>query len=149
MKKLEIISSAFENKKSIPNKYTCDGLNVNPPLDFLNVPPEARSCTLIVVDPDAPGKMWVHWVVFNIDPRTTKVKEDSVPLGAVQAVNDFGKAHYGGPCPPNGPHRYNFKLYALDQMLGVTEDVTLFELEKIMASHILGKAELTGIYARD
>ena len=149
MKHLLILSTEFQNNSTIPTKYTCDGEDVNPPLDFLNVPEDTQSLTLIVEDPDAPGKTWVHWLVFNISPHVTHIVEDSIPSKGEEGVTDFGKAGYGGPCPPNGPHRYYFKLYALDQKLDLTEDVRKEEIEHAMLGHIIEKAELIGIYARD
>lgn len=149
MKQMTLTSPEFGEKEKIPSKYTCDGEDVNPPLEFNNVSEDAQSLTLIVEDPDAPGKTWVHWVVFNISPRTTAVSEDSVPGRGTEAVTDFGEMGYGGPCPPAGTHRYNFKLYALDTMLDLTEDVTRAEIEHSMEGHILEKAELTGLYSRE
>lgn len=149
MKQLNISSSAFADRGKIPSKYTCDGEDVNPPLVFENVPEDAQSLVLIVEDPDAPGKTWVHWVVFNISPHVSGISEDSVPSGGMEAVTDFGKAGYGGACPPSGTHRYYFKLYALDTTLDVTEDVTREELEHAMQRHILDKAELVGLYSRE
>lgn len=149
MQKMSIISPVFKNHGTIPSEYTCDGEDISPPLYFENVPEDAQSLTLIVEDPDAPGKTWVHWVVVNIDPHTTRVLEDSVPNGGLEAMTDFGHAGWGGPCPPSGPHRYYFKLYALDTTLDITEDITRSEVEHAMEGHILEKAELIGIYARE
>ncbi|NTW60704.1 MAG: YbhB/YbcL family Raf kinase inhibitor-like protein, partial [Nitrospirae bacterium] len=103
---------------------------------------------LIMDDPDAPGGMWVHWVVWNIDPTTREIKENGVPPGAKQGVNDFRKTPYGGPCPPSGTHRYFFKLYALDAMLDLGSGTTKGALEKAMKGHILAQAELMGRYKR-
>ena len=133
----------------IPSEHTCDGEDISPPLLFENVPEDSQSLALIVEDPDAPGKTWVHWVVVNIEPHTSKVWEDSVPTGGMEAVTDFGHAGWGGPCPPSGPHRYHFKLYALDCVLDVTEDIMRSEVEHAMEGHIIEKAELTGIYSRE
>ena len=103
---MKITSSAFQNNAKIPSKYTCDGENVNPPLQFLDVPNDAKSLVLIVDDPDAPSKTWVHWVVYNIGTKTSEVKGNSVPEGGIEGMTDFGKPGYGGPCPPSGVHRY-------------------------------------------
>ena len=149
MKQLSITSPAFGEKGKIPPKYTCDGEDVNPPLVFENVPDDAQSLTLIVEDPDAPGKTWVHWVVFNISPHTTTVGEDSIPQNGIETVTDFGQQGYGGPCPPTGTHRYYFKLYALDTTLDITEDVTREEIDHAMEGHILDKSELIGLYSRE
>ena len=146
---MKIISPAFANNGNIPNTYTCDGEDISPPLEFVDVPEETTTLVLIVEDPDAIGKDWVHWIVFNIDPHTTKVHEDSIPTDGIQAVTDFGHDGYGGPCPPSGIHRYLFKLYALGTTLHVTEDVTKPELEHAMEGHIIEKAELIGLYSRE
>lgn len=146
---MTISSPEFTDKGKMPSKYTCDGEDINPPLIFGNVPEDTQSLALIVDDPDAPGKTWLHWIVFNIPPHTSHISEDSVPVGADEAVTDFGHKGYGGPCPPTGIHRYNFKLYALDTTLDVTEDITKEEIEHAMEGHILDKAELTGLYSRE
>ena len=144
---MRIVSSAFNNTK-MPSKYTCDGENVSPPLQFLDVPSSAKSLVLIVDDPDAPSKVWVHWVVYNINPKTSEVKENSVPQNGIEGMTDFGKPGYGGACPPSGTHRYFFKLYALDSILDLPQKATKQVVEEIMQSHILDKAELIGLYVR-
>lgn len=149
MTQMQIKSTVFENNGHIPSRYTCDGEDVNPSLEFVNIPEDTQSLALIVEDPDAPGKTWVHWVVFNIDPHASHVGEDSVPGHGIEAVTDFGRTGYGGPCPPSGPHRYNFKLYALDTKLDLTEDVTRDELDHAMERHIIEESILTGIYTRE
>lgn len=145
---LKIASPAFEQNDQIPQRFTCDGEDVNPPLKISNVPPSAKSLALIVDDPDAPGKTWVHWVVWNIDPSTSGISEDSVPKGAAQGMNDFGKNPYGGPCPPSGTHRYFFKLYALDKVLQLSSRSTKYDLESAMRGHIVSQTELMGLYSR-
>jgi hypothetical protein len=145
---MTITSPAFKNNKHIPAKYTCDGENVNPPLEIKDVPGNAQSLVLISDDPDAPGGTWVHWTVWNIDPKTTEIAENSVPEGAVEGVTDFGKPGYGGPCPPPGTHRYFFKLFALDTKLDLSENTTAKDLEAAMEGHIIEKAELIGLYRR-
>jgi Raf kinase inhibitor-like YbhB/YbcL family protein len=117
MSTFRISSPAFKHNDHIPPKYTCDGADVNPPLVIENTPAGTKSLALIVDDPDAPGGMWVHWVVWNIDPAVAAIKENSVPSGAQQGINDFRSRNYGAPCPPSGTHRYFFKLYALDTTL--------------------------------
>lgn len=149
MKKLSISSPDFTENGNLPQKYTCDGLDVNPPLIFENVPHDTRSLTLIVEDPDSPGKTWLHWVVFNIDPTTNFVNANSVPSRGVQSLTDFGKSKYGGPCPQNGIHKYKFKLFALDTVLDLTEDVTLEEIMNSMNEHIIDKAEISALYTRE
>jgi len=149
MKQMTVSSPAFNDNGRIPPVYTCDGEDINPTLEFHDVPEEAHSLTLIVEDPDSPGKTWVHWVLFNINPHTNILHEDSVPDGAIETVTDFGNKGYGGPCPANGIHRYKFKLFALDTLLDLTEDVTRDEIEDAMENHILESAELTGLYTRE
>jgi hypothetical protein len=145
---MKISSPAFDNNSKIPEKYTCDGENVNPPLKIEGVPKEAKSLVLIVDDPDAPMGTFLHWLVWNIPPETNFIEENSLPEGAVQGKNDFGKENYGGPCPPFGTHRYFFKLYALDKVLNLPEGSSLKEVEKEMEGHILDQAQLVGLYQR-
>jgi len=148
MAAMTITSPAFRNGELIPSKFTCDGADVNPALNIGNVPQEAKSLALIMDDPDAPGGMWVHWVAWNIDPKTREIKENGVPPGAKLGVNDFRKTPYGGPCPPSGTHRYFFKLYALDTMLDLGPDATKTALEKSMKGHIVAQGEMMGRYKR-
>ncbi len=143
-----ISSTAFENNGGIPSKFTCDGKDLNPPLAIQGTPSGAKSLALIVDDPDAPGGMWVHWVVWNIDPKTTEIGENSVPKGAAQGINDFRKHDYGGPCPPSGTHRYFFKLYALDTQLNLGANSEKAALEKAMLGHIISQAQIMGTYKR-
>ncbi len=145
---LNISSPAFEMHGLIPAKYTCDGLNVNPPLVIGGVPSGTKSLALIVDDPDAPMGMWVHWVVWNMNPTTREIKENSVANGAVEGVNDFRRNAYGGPCPPSGTHRYFFKLYALDAILEISPKTNKAGLESEMKGHVLTKVEFVGIYKR-
>lgn len=146
---MKITSPAFNNNGMIPKKYTCDGEDVNPPLDFHDVPENAKSLALIVDDPDAPMGTWVHWLVFNIPPNCKKINENSVPEGAKEGINDFRKYGYSGPCPPYGTHRYFFKLYALDCELKLTGSISKKDLEKAMEGHILAKTEIIGLYIRN
>ncbi len=139
-------STAFQENDPIPQKYTCDGEDVNPQLNIDDIPDTAETLVLIVDDPDAPGKTWDHWLVFNIDP-VSEIAEDSVP--GKQATNDFNKEDYGGPCPPGGTHRYYFRLYALDTTLALEEGVSRNELEEAMQGHIVDEAELMGTYSRN
>lgn len=146
---MKIASSEFENNGEIPKKYTCDGADVNPPLEFHDVPDNTGSFVLIVEDPDAPAKTWVHWVLYNIPGDTTSIEEDSVPEGALEGETDFGEPGYGGPCPPDGEHRYYFKLYALD-----VEELELFEgdskerVEEAISNHVIESCELMASYSR-
>lgn len=148
MNELSISSPAFPHNGMIPKRYTCDGADVSPPLLLGHVPEKTGSLALIVDDPDAPRGTWVHWVVWNIGPDTREIPEDSVPPGALQGTNDFGKRKYGGPCPPSGTHRYFFKLYALDAPLALSAGATKAQVEKAMSGHLLGKAERIGLYRR-
>jgi Raf kinase inhibitor-like YbhB/YbcL family protein len=148
MAALQITSPAFQNNGMIPRQYTCDGKDMNPPLMIAGVPQGTTSLALICDDPDAPVGTWVHWVVWNIDPGVKEIKEDTVPQGAVQGLNDFRKHTYGGPCPPGGTHRYFFKVYALDTMLSITPNSTKADLEKAMKGHILAEGQLVGQYKR-
>ena len=150
--KFSLASTAFKEGEIIPKKYTCDGPDVSPPLEWYAVPPEAKSLALIVEDPDAPMGTWVHWVIFNIPPRTSGLPEHvsaekTLPDGVVQGRNDFRKIGYGGPCPPGGTHRYFFLLYALDTMLKLPAGSTKVDLVRAMEGHIIGKAQLMGKYS--
>jgi Raf kinase inhibitor-like YbhB/YbcL family protein len=145
---MKIASPVFKHNDMIPVKHTCDGVDVNPPLTFEDVPASAKSLALIVDDPDAPRGTWVHWVAWNIAPDTREVPEKSVPKGASQGLNDFRKVDYGGPCPPSGTHRYFFKLYALDSMLTLGKNTDKIALETAIKGHIISQAELIGLYRR-
>lgn len=142
---MKITSPSFENNSYMPAKFTCDGDDVNPCLIIENIPAGAKSLALIVDDPDAPAKIWVHWVVYDMG-IINRIEEDSVP--GKQGVNDSNGKDWGGPCPPSGTHRYFFKVYALDKVLGLPEGIDKGTLEEAMGGHILGKAELVGLYKR-
>jgi Raf kinase inhibitor-like YbhB/YbcL family protein len=142
---MKLTSPAFENNGFIPSKYTCQGEDINPALSIEDIPEGTKSLALIVDDPDAPMGTWVHWVVYDIAP-VSRIDEDSIP--GKQGINDFRKKDYGGPCPPSGTHRYFFKIYALDEELGLEEGVNKRGLEKAMQAHILEKAELIGLYKK-
>jgi Raf kinase inhibitor-like YbhB/YbcL family protein len=145
---LKIFTHQFAHNGSIPVKYTCDGADASPPLKISGVPGGAKTLALIVDDPDAPAGTWVHWVVWNIPVDTSEVGEKAVPSGAVQGRNDWGRNDYGGPCPPSGSHRYFFKLYALDAVLTLGAATTKKDLERAMEGHVIGRAELIGVYKR-
>jgi len=142
---IKVLSSAFESNSTIPRKYTCNGENINPPLEFDGIPEEAESLVLIVDDPDAPMKTFTHWVIWNIEP-IAKVEGDSIP--GVEGVNDFRKIGYGGPCPPSGTHRYFFRVYALDKKLDLKAGASRKELESEMIGHIVAEGELMGKYSK-
>jgi len=143
---MKLESLDFENNDFIPQKFTCDGEDVNPTLIIEDIPEGTKRLALIVEDPDAPMGTWVHWIVFNIH-ITDIIEENSVP--GIQGINDFRKLEYGGPCPPSGTHRYFFKLYALDEKLSLEEGCKKKDLEQAMEGHILATAELVGLYSRE
>ena len=146
---LKVTSPAFENNKTIPSKYGCDGSNVNPSVKIDNVPPGAKSLALILDDKDAPRGTYVHWVVWNIDPSLRDIKENSVPEGAIQGTNDFKKNTYGGPCPPTRPHKYALTVYALDVRLNLDPKSGKADLEKAMEGRIISQGQLMGVYKRE
>jgi len=143
---MKISSPSFEHEKMIPKKFTCQGEDINPRLDIADIPKDAKSLVLIIDDPDAPRKTFVHWVVFNITPQKT-IKERSIP--GMQGMNDFQKQSYGGPCPPLGVHRYFFKVYALDMLLPLKEGATKEQVEEAMKGHILEETNLIGLYQKE
>jgi Raf kinase inhibitor-like YbhB/YbcL family protein len=150
---IKITSSAFEDGGLIPAKYTCDGADVSPPLQWDAVPEGTKSIALICDDPDAPMGTWVHWVLFNLPSDAKELAqniptEETLPNGAKQGVNDFGRVGYGGPCPPGGTHRYFFKIYALDTEVGLQAGANQRQLLKAMEGHILAQDQLIGKYKR-
>lgn len=147
-KTMIINSPAFADKTAIPSQYGCHGQDINPPLEISGVPEAAKSLVLIVDDPDAPAGDWVHWLLWNIDPQISKIEENSSPRGAVSGLNDFGSQGYGGPCPHNGTHRYQFKAYALDTLLELPLSTRKANLLQALAGHILDQAIITGTYSR-
>lgn len=142
------LTSVFEEGRRIPEKYTCDGDDINPPLEISDIPEKTKSMVIIVEDPDAQSKIWAHWVVWNIPPRTETIEEDSLPIGATQGVNDFGNKGYMGPCPPSGIHRYRFKVYALNKTLSLASLSEKADVERAMSGHIIAQTTLTGVYSR-
>lgn len=145
---LKLSSPAFNYGTLIPSKYTCDGDDINPPLAIHGVPADAKSLALVMDDPDAPARLWVHWVVWDFPPETSEIREHTLPHGAAQGINSWKKNAYGGPCPPSGTHRYFFRLYALDTKLHLPEQTHKDDLERAMEGHILATAELMGTYIR-
>ena len=145
---MKVTSSAFKQGEIIPKKFTCDGENSNPELKISGVPKGTKTLALIVDDPDAPVGLWVHWTVWNIKPSTTLIGENSVPEGAVEGETSAEKSGYHGPCPPDGEHRYFFKIYALDVELDLPTNADKEMLEEAMVGHVLDKAELVGLYSR-
>lgn len=142
---LKISSPEFENEGYIPMKYTCEGQNKNPPVTIKSIPKETISLVLIIEDPDAPKKIFDHWVVWNIHPHET-IKEDSIP--GMVAKNSKGENSYTGPCPPTGTHRYFFKVYALDTLLEVDDDADKKTVEQALQNHVLAYGELMGLYKK-
>jgi Raf kinase inhibitor-like YbhB/YbcL family protein len=154
---LTLKSPAFSTDGTIPAKYTCDGEETSPPLEWSGVPDKAMSLALIVDDPDAPDpaapkRRFVHWVLYNIPPDARGLSEGAargkLPPGALEGANDFDKSGYGGPCPPKGRHRYVFTLYALDTSLSSVDSPSRGDLEAAMRGHILEQTEAIGTYER-
>lgn len=155
---LSLSSSAFQNEGTIPKKYTCDGEDVSPPLQWTETPAGTKSFALIMDDPDAPPGTWVHWVLYDLPGEIQKLDENfpkteqhasGAKHGSCWGVNDFSRTGYYGPCPPPGaPHRYYYKLYALDQALNLPAKASKPELLKAMEGHIVGEAQLMGRYGR-
>ena len=144
---MKVTSSAFHEGGNIPSKFTCDGSDTSPPLQIIGIPVEAKSLVLIADDPDAPGGLFTHWLVWNISPQTNSIAEGSTPKGVLGA-NDFGKSGYGGPCPPPGTHRYSFKVFALDRELEVRAGAKRNQIDAAMKGHVIAQGELVGRYAR-
>jgi Raf kinase inhibitor-like YbhB/YbcL family protein len=154
---LSITSPAFAPDGDIPRRYTCDGADVSPALEWSGVPPPAKTLVLIVDDPDAPDPAaprmtWVHWLLYNIPTDATGLPEavaaQALPEGTRQGLNDWNRSGYGGPCPPIGRHRYFHKLYALDVELPDLATPTKVQLERAMQGHVIDQAELIGTYQR-
>lgn len=151
---MEIRSNAFGSGERIPVKYTCDGADFSPSLEWTAGPAGTKSFALICDDPDAPMGTWVHWVIYDIPAAATMLaegitREKDLPGGGTQGINDFRRTGYGGPCPPGGrTHRYFFKLYALDAALGLKPGITKDQLLKAMKGHVLAEAQLMGTYKR-
>jgi len=151
---MKVTSSAFQAGQAIPATYTCDGVDISPPLHWSGVPAAAKSLALICDDPDAPVGTWVHWVFYDLPVPATDLTEkvptlETLPSGAKQGINDFRRVGYAGPCPPPGkPHRYYFKLYALDADLALKPRANKAELLRAMEGHLLAEGQLMGIYQR-
>lgn len=146
---MKIICPTFANNCPIPQEFTCDGQDTSPRLVFSDIPENAVSLALVLHDPDAPAGDWVHWLVWNISPKTTSIDEGEVPPEAIEGTTSAGSQGYHGPCPPSGTHHYIFDLYALDTSLKLPAQATVADLKTAMTNHILGQASLTGIYARN
>ena len=150
-----LTSPSFNSGEAVPRKFTCEGGDINPELQIQNVPSEAKSLALILHDPDAPDPAaprptgFTHWVVWNIDPATTLIKQESIPLGGTEGKNSGDRNGYMGPCPRVGEHRYYFQLYALDTKMDIPAASGKQELEKAMEGHIIEQTELVGLYRKD
>jgi Raf kinase inhibitor-like YbhB/YbcL family protein len=150
---IQITSPVFEDGGAIPKKYTCDDLDVSPPIEWTNVPEGTKTFAIVCDDPDAPMKTWVHWIIFNIAGDVSCLPESVPPEkelenGARQGMNDFHKVGYGGPCPPSGMHRYFFKIYALDTKLDKPAGISKSHLMIAMEGHVLSESHLMGTYTR-
>jgi len=147
---LELKSTTFSNGEEIPRKYGYKNDNVNPPLTINGIPPDTKSMAIIMDDLDAQaavGKIWVHWVIWNIDSTTTDIPESCTISGAINGKNDFGELGYGGPAPPDKRHTYIFKLYALDTKLDLQKGATKAQIESAMISHVIEQTTLKGTFA--
>lgn len=142
--KLVLSSRDFARGADIPVKYTCTGSGISPELRIGGVPAGAKSLALMLEDPDAPGGVFTHWLVWNVAPQTAVLSENGVPPGALQGTNDFSKTGYGAPCPPSGTHRYVFKIFAVDQTLNLETGARRAEFEAALKGHVIGEAELMG-----
>jgi Raf kinase inhibitor-like YbhB/YbcL family protein len=145
--RMKITSSAFHDGGNIPSKFACDGSDISPPFQITGVPSEAKTLVLIADDPDAPGGLFTHWLVWNMPPQTDSIAEGATPKGA-HGTNDFGKSGYKGPCPPPGTHRYSFKIFALDRELDLRGGAKRSQLNATMKGHVIAHGELVGRYAR-
>ena len=144
---MKITSPAFNDNDFIPVKYTCEGDDINPQLDFEMVPNKAKSLVLIVEDPDAPNGLWTHWILYDIPLDLRTIKENSAP--GKQGMNTSNQMSYQGPCPPGKkPHRYFFRLYALDARIEIPKEVTRKQIDPIILKHVIETAEIMGYYSR-
>ncbi|GHO79101.1 hypothetical protein KSD_68720 [Ktedonobacter sp. SOSP1-85] len=145
---MKLTSPAFEPGQPIPSQYTCDGANHHLPLTIAQVPREAQSLALVVEDPDAPTKVFTHWLIYDLPPSTQHILEQEAPSGGTEGVNDFGTRGYKGPCPPSGTHHYVFRLFALDTRLALPEGMKKEDVLAKLKGHVLATAELVGTYKR-
>jgi Raf kinase inhibitor-like YbhB/YbcL family protein len=150
---IKVKSAVFDEGEPIPTRYTCSGVDVSPPLKWDPLPENTESVALICEDPDAPGGIWTHWVLFNLPRDTMGLSEhvmgrEILDNGAIQGMNDFGRVGYGGPCPPGETHRYFYKVYALDVKLDLPPRSTRTELLEAMDGHVLDQGQIMGYYTR-
>lgn len=146
---MKIKSPAFLENQLIPKTYTCDGENINPELEISDVPSETSSLAFIMTDPDAPNGVFTHWMLWNIPSHIRIIEKNSFPQGSIQGLNSAKKVGFMAPCPPNGTHRYFFKLYALNKKLNASMDISREELESLINDSVIEKAEYIGIYTRN
>src|SRR6266404_1490184 len=146
--KMKISRPAFQEGGTIPEKFSKNDQNVNPELRIEGAPAEAKSLALIVDDPDAPVGLFTHWLIWNIDPKTTEIAQSSPPNGAVQGTNDYPGQRYDGPQPPSGMHRYYFKIFALDKTLDLKAGAKRREVDAAMGGHVIAQGELMGRYSK-
>ena len=145
---MKLASSAFQDGAAIPEKHTCDGADVSPPLAWRDAPPNTAAFALVCDDPDAPAGTWVHWVLYNVPGKTNELREGDAG-GGLEGRNDFRRTGYGGPCPPPGkPHRYFFKLYALRSLLTLKAGASKADVERAISGVVLSEAQLIGTYGR-
>lgn len=143
-------SPNFQEGQEIPKKHGYKNDNISPALTIEHIPPQTKSLVLIMDDPDAMGavgKLWVHWTIWNIDPKESQIKEDTIPKDAIEGTTDFGQIGYGGPAPPDKRHTYVFKLYALNSRLELERGATKKQLEEAMQNHIIAQTSLSGTFA--
>lgn len=145
---VNVTSKEFTNNQTIPKKFTCDGIGVNPSLEISNVPPSTKELLLVMDDPDAPGGTFTHWLLANIDPKTTKIQENYSSSDAGSGKNSAGSLGYFPPCPPSGTHRYVFKIYALKEKSNLKEGFNKADAEKTISQSTLGVGELVGKYSK-
>jgi Raf kinase inhibitor-like YbhB/YbcL family protein len=147
---LELVSNVIKQNEKIPSQYTCDGKNGSPPIAWKDIPAGTVSLVLIMDDPDAPGGIWDHWVIYNLPPTSSLLPEAAkqLPQGTLLGKNSWQKQEYGGPCPPDREHRYVFKLYAIDTKLPNQAGMTKQEVENAIKGHVIGRAQLVAKYQR-
>jgi Raf kinase inhibitor-like YbhB/YbcL family protein len=145
---MKITSPVFQNNDYLPDRFTCNGQNINPPIFISETPLNTKSLVLIVDDPDAPTGTWTHWLVWNIRSDTQEILENSVPKDAFEGITSWGKPGYNGPCPPTSVHRYFFRIFALDTVLDLRPLATVDQLLMAIQNHIVAKAEIIAKYPK-
>lgn len=145
---MKITSSAFSHRGMIPKKYTCEGEDICPSFEIIDASLDTKSFAIVMHDHDAPSGDFVHWLIWNIDPTVRTIVEGTIPVGAVEGVNDFGRNDWGGPCPPSGTHHYEFHLYALDTILELPATSKKENLRDVIKGHVLQETSITGLYEK-